>query len=193
MAYIRITAFAAVAATLMAVSGQAQAAFIATLSGNDCAGEFGQPFEACKIPERYDPNQSPVIAKYDYDKGEWEFNTELFPTVSAANFTISGMPGASGSWTYTPGPTDPLITFYVVKGGNFFNLFSNDGDPNSGDWFTPVQCGGGPQGPGPCGFSHITFYDTGRQVSEPMTLALLALGLFTGSLLMRRRGLHRSL
>lgn len=188
MAYIRVTSFAAVAATLMAISGQAQAAFIATLSGNDCAGEFGQPFAACKIPERYDPNQSPVIAKYDYDENLWEFNSALFPDVTAANFQINGMPTSSGNWVYTPGPTDPLITFYVVKGGNAFNLFSNDGDPDSGDWFTPDECG-----PNGCGFSHITFYDTGRKVSEPMTLALLAFGLFGASLLMRRRALQRPL
>ena len=79
-------------------------------------------------------------------------------------------------------PTQPpAINFFVAKGGNFFNLFSNLGDPNADTWQTPLN----PANNGLFGLSHLSFYDTG-QVPEPTTLLLLGAGLFAASFARRR-------
>lgn len=150
----------------------AQAALVGTFDGNDCSGAFGQGFSNCSY------QGSPVIAKFDVNQqgtgGTWTINSNLFPSVTGAEWSFDF--GSTGTWTYTPGVGDPLITFYVGKGGNFFNLFSNDGDPNSGQWSTPENANNGKL----YGLSHLTFYDTGRppsQVPEPVSLALLGIGL----------------
>jgi hypothetical protein len=162
-----------------AASTTAQAAFVKTFTGNDCSGEFGQGFDNCKTPFEY--GSSPVIAKFNFnDAGTVstsEINTSLFPSVTGDEWTFAFGIGGTGTWTYNPAGNDPLITYYVAKGGSSFNLFSNDGDPNSGGWFTPTNGGGNP-----AGLSHLTFYDTGvrppqEEVPEPASLALLGLGL----------------
>ena len=159
------------------LSTWANAAFIQTFEGNDCSGVFGQGFENCQIPEDIDPNQSPVIIKFNFNEdgtfGEIEINS-LFPTITGSEFDFDFDGGSppndgntgTGAWTYTPGAGDPVITFYVAKGGPNFNLFSNDGDPNSGDYFTPLNPGGNTPG-----ISHLSFYDTGRQVVPEPGLA----------------------
>lgn len=173
---------ALVVAGLVALPTLANADFIATIDGNDCAGVFGQGFENCKIPANYDPNQSPVIIKFDYDDNgnlsDISINS-LFPTIDGSEFDIVFGPGGSGTgtWTYTPGPGDPAIHFFVAKGGPLgFNLFSNLGDPNSDSYYTPNTPAGKP-----AGLSHITFYDSGgtlHQVPEPAPIALLGAALF---------------
>ncbi|MGH8714207.1 MAG: PEP-CTERM sorting domain-containing protein [Casimicrobiaceae bacterium] len=159
----------------------ANADFIATIDGNDCAGVFGQGFENCKVPEIYDTNQSPVIIKFDYDDNgdlsDTSINSGLFPTITGTEFSIIFGAGGSGigTWTYTPGAGDPAIHFFVAKGGPLgFNLFSNLGDANSDSYYTPDTPAGKP-----AGLSHITFYDSGgplNQVPEPAPLALLGVG-----------------
>lgn len=165
-------------------------------SGNDCAGYFGQSFDACQI--FIDANDqrieiSPVIAKYEMNEaGTAVTGTEInsaFSSFSGSEVTFT--PGSSGTWNYTPGTDDPGIRYWAAKAGNDFNLFwyVDDADAaacagdaynltclnlaqavTSGDWQTP----------GGKGLSHITFYDSEPPtfVPEPGSLALLGLGLF---------------
>ena len=136
MMRIRGVKHALVVAALSAFSSMASADFIQTIEGNDCSGVFGQGFENCKIPAEFDPNESPIIIKFNFDEdvpGEIEINS-LFPSIDGSEFALTGIDGATGTWTYTPGPGDPAINFFVAKGGPNFNLFSNLGDPNSDDW-----------------------------------------------------------
>ncbi len=166
-----------------------------TFAGNDCGTVFnpGTGFGDCRIPGNIDPDESPIIIKFNYTNGMpglVEINSELFPSINGGEFVIVllGDGGTGIDWTYTPGPGDPGITYWVAKGGPSFNLFTDDsgGAVTTGTWFTPLV--GNSQDPNPSALSHISFYDTGGggNVPEPGTLllagaALAALGM------MRRR------
>jgi hypothetical protein len=175
-----------VVAAFGAFSSVASAAFIATIPGNDCAGVFGQPFDDCKVPAQYDPNETPIIIKFEFnDAGGITATTisSLFPTIDGSEFSfVFGNGTSTGTWTYNPGPGDPDINFFVAKGGDFFNLFSNLGDPLSDDWFTPLN----PANQQLFNLSHLSFYDTNGRIPEPASLALLGLGL-AGLAFVRRR------
>jgi hypothetical protein len=138
--------------------------FAGTFGGNDCSGAFdpkpNKGFENCTF------EGSPVIAKYN-DGGSTEINSLFAATFGAGDVTITKTgDGKSGTWEYDPGADGgPGITAFVVKGGNYFNLFYTvDLQPFFGgaavNWFTPKQCGNGPKGPNFCGLSHLTFFDS---------------------------------
>lgn len=178
-----LTLAAGLAMALGATTANA-ATLIATIDGNDCSGVFGAGFGSCVIPAEFDPDESPIIIKFDFgDDGQvsnTEINSALFPTVDGSEFDFDG---PTMTWTYDPGPGDPVITFFVAKGGDAFNLFQAD-DELSDTWFTPLNNGE------PAGLSHLSFYDTDGgdiDVPEPVSIALLGLGLLGVALAQRRR------
>jgi hypothetical protein len=60
-------------------------------------------------------------------------NSWCFPTIDGSEFAFTFDPDGTGigSWTYTPGPGDPMITAFVAKGRSGFNLFASSGNTGS--------------------------------------------------------------
>ncbi|MCW8087491.1 PEP-CTERM sorting domain-containing protein [Sabulicella glaciei] len=164
----------------------AQAALIATIEGNACAGEFGTP-PNCVTSGTYNGvtlNQTPLIAKFDFNENGivTAFTPGIFPTIDGWEFSFAFGPGGTGdaTYTYTPGAGDPLLQYVAVKGGPNFNLFTTPGS-GSDTVFTPTNPGGNLRG-----LSNISFYDTLVPVPAPAGLMLLGAGLL-GLGLMRRK------
>jgi hypothetical protein len=68
--------------------------------------------------------------------------SSLFPTIDGSEFDFTvtrrkkGKPSA-GTWTYTPGEGDPLITAYLVKSKGVGKIYSDLSDGSlTGDWRT---------------------------------------------------------
>jgi hypothetical protein len=164
-----------------------------SFTGNDCSGVFGIAFANCDIPASIDPDESPIIIKFNFNDGvpgAVEINSGLFPTIDGSEIALGfdNPTGITGTWTYTPGAGDPGITFWVAKGGAFFNLFTDDSGASvtTGTWVTPLTALGG----NPTALSHIDFYDTTGTpvpVPEPGSLVLVGVGLLGGAWLARRK------
>lgn len=152
-------------------------------SENDCAGVFGRPpncvayFPLGWTPESgQDPllAPTPLIGKRDYNSnGTTSWTQGMFGSITGNEFVVTLNGDGSGSFTYTAGAGDPVLTAFVIKDGNGFWLFSSDG--SGGSWTAAQQQGG-------AGISHISFYDGGggppiTDVPEPGTVLLVGLAL----------------
>lgn len=120
----------AAALGILVISAQANAAIVTKdFDGNDCAGYFGQGFDACTI--FVDDNGqtielSPVIAKFGADLTLSETNDTVYPSVTGSEFSFSGNTppdNKTGTWTYAPGPDDPGVRYWATKAGSGFKLF----------------------------------------------------------------------
>jgi hypothetical protein len=178
-----LTAALAVAIGGLLSVGVAHGALVTqTFPGNDCSGQPG--CVATESGVSTTGEGSPWIIKFNIG-GEIEINSALFPTITADDFSFTGLGGSSGTWTYTPDAGDPDVKFWVAKGGPNFNFFYENGADNtgpaiavtSGTWSTPDGQG----------LSHIAFYDTASVIPEPGTLLLLGTGLAGVGTWARRR------
>ena len=170
---------------------------------NDCAGVFGGSFGACDVGFALQEDVSPIIAKYEVDEDETQINSGLFPTVDGSEFSLTGLGGSTGTWTYDQGLGDPDVRYWVAAGGNegfLLHWIVDDG----GTGVPPLVCGtayslaclnlalpvtsGDWSTLGGAALSHISWYDTegGTTIPEPVTLALFGVGL-AGYGLARRR------
>lgn len=181
----------AAAVGILVSAGPVQAGFVGSYAGNDCAGVFGTP-PNCVIPEDFAPGiaETPLILKIDFnDNGApTAYTFGKFLSIDGTEFSIAFTGDGIGTWTYTPGPDDPVITAFTVKGGPGFNLFTNDGDIIDVAWYTPTN----PNNGRPYGLSHMAWFDNGDgngvlPAPAPATLALFALGGLAVGMTRRRR------
>ena len=191
MTTYRCTGFLVLFVMILAVPAQADIITVffdknQTGNPNDCSGLFGKFSDPCDVGYFLDPmvEVSPIIAKYEVDEDKWETNPDFLIDPATA-FTLTGILGSSGTWSYNL--DDPVIRYVVAKASDGFYLtwevenspaVCSGGSYNldclslaqtmtSGSWST-----------GQNGLSHISFYDSGPvNVAEPSTLLLLSTGL----------------
>ena len=122
-----LSAVLGAAMILAPLTTQADVLISVQSAGNDCAGVFGDNFDACVI------NESPIIIKYD------DFNdtttpgvdppiNSLFTSIDGTEFDITFTDGSNsegiGTWIYTQGIDDPNVRYWVAKAGSTgFNMF----------------------------------------------------------------------
>ncbi|WP_116131671.1 VPLPA-CTERM sorting domain-containing protein [Tropicimonas sp. IMCC34043] len=154
------------------------------VSGNDCSGVLGK-FPTCS----YDGADALIKLEPGDDKKGTEFNSS-FGTLDGSEFEIEETGKGTGSFRYTPGEGDPILSYIAVKGGKGFNLFSItgfDGVAYSGEWFTPVKNVGQTSNKH-YELSHMTFFGASVPVAPVplpagivlMASALGALGIARG-------------
>ncbi len=182
---------AAAAAFLVAglvggTGNEAKADFIGTIKRLDCPGMFGASLDQCS----YDG--APAIMKI-FEDGTVEVNTALFPSFTGTEIVVNAVNRTTGSWTYTPGVGGPLVTAFTTRGGGRFNLFINSGDPEAGEWFTPLN-----KDDVPTWMQYLVFFGTPAPsvpettappvpVPAPAALAVLGTGLLALFAVARRR------
>lgn len=192
----------ALAATISAVLATGASAALIGVGGdgNDC-GAQDDAFVVGSIDDTPDPGigapyyfgdcattaaygSSPWIIKYDEfedsDTAGEIFINALFPTIDGSEFQITfSTDFSAGTWTYTPGPGDPVVTAVAAKGGPSYNFYYD------ADGFTTFEFAT----PGGQNLSHITFFDTdAAPIPLPAAGWLLIAGVGGLAALRRRRG-----
>jgi hypothetical protein len=187
----------AAAVSLGLLSLPAHAAFTAIpFDGTDCSGGA---FANCWASETgtgtstlLPDGASPSIYKRNSGINNTPTGAEAFGnfgTIDGTEFAITYIGGASNilQWTYTPGTGDPNVLYFTIKQANKYVLFFDAGGP------TPIFSGSIALSPhfAQPGWSHITFFDSGRtpppSVTEPATIGLLGAGLLGLAALRRRK------
>jgi len=166
--------FSLVVLTFMLSVGLASATpvFIETFIGNDCAGEFGQSFSVC---EAYG---SPIVAKWDAESHIFTLNTDVFPLLTAAMFSVTPTGEGTGFWSYNNLGVGPALVYMAVKGGNYFDTYALNGEITNVPFSAPMNPTNGKL----FGTSHVSWYDHGTTthttVPEPVSLGTFGIGLF---------------
>lgn len=171
--------------------------------GNDCSGFFTIGPGDCAIfgpitDDGFGPDStviSPAIAKFDVnDNNDGNILTLFdFDSIDGSEFDAPYLAGMGDiTFNYTPTGDDPALRYWIAKARNSWTMnFDADATLCAGDDKFSVACldsaasvtSGTFSG---VALSHITFYDSLRQVPEPGTMALLGIGLL-GMGMARRR------
>jgi hypothetical protein len=137
---------------------------------------------------------TPLIIKFEFDEEDGSFivaeiGAGYVGLIDGSEFDFeyaddADDPFSAGRWTYTPDAGDPFISAYTAKGGRRFNLFVNDGEAFSGDWFTPANPGG--NGPNISNFSFFNNGSVPEEMPVPAPIALVGAGMLALTLVRRR-------